>query len=90
LAEIWAYIAGEASEDTATRFVAGFAKHLDRLLRFPESGVERSLLAPDLRVTFHHRYAIYYLPLASEILIVRVLHGARDAAALAEQGGFDA
>jgi toxin ParE1/3/4 len=31
---------------------------------------------------------IYYRPDERELIIVRVLHGARDAAALAEHGGF--
>jgi len=41
-----------------------------------------------LRVTFHRAYAIYYQPLHGEIVIIRVLHGARDVMAIAEQGGF--
>jgi toxin ParE1/3/4 len=41
-----------------------------------------------LRITFHDRYAIYYRPFADAIVIIRVLHSARDAAALADQGGF--
>lgn len=51
-------------------------------------GARRPQFGPELRVTFHAPYAIYYLPTASEIIIVRVLHGARDAAAIAEHGGF--
>lgn len=47
------------------------------------------MFAPDMRVTFHGSYAIYYTPTTSEIVILRVLHGARDAAALAERGGFN-
>jgi toxin ParE1/3/4 len=57
-------------------------------LLFPFSGAERSQLAPDLRVTFHDNYAIYYLPHPKEIVIVRVLHGSRDAEAIVEGGGF--
>jgi len=41
-----------------------------------------------LRVSFSGNYAIYYLNNEREIVVVRVLHGARDAAALAEHGGF--
>lgn len=33
-------------------------------------------------------YAIYYMPLSDAVMIVRVIHGARDIAALAERGGF--
>jgi toxin ParE1/3/4 len=41
-----------------------------------------------LRVGFSGNYAIYYLQNEHELVIVRVLHGARDAAAVAEHGGF--
>jgi len=41
-----------------------------------------------LRVGFSGNYAIYYRHNEHELVIVRVLHGARDAAALAEHGGF--
>jgi toxin ParE1/3/4 len=39
-------------------------------------------------VLFHEKYAIYYLPLDDEIVIVRVLHGSRDIASIADEGGF--
>jgi toxin ParE1/3/4 len=51
-------------------------------------GTTREPLGSGLRVTFQHPYAIYYQVSARELIIVRVLHGARDAAAIAEQGGF--
>lgn len=54
----------------------------------PHSGAPRNQLAPGLRVLFHRAYAIYYTANAAEVVIVRVIHGARDAAALAERGGF--
>lgn len=54
----------------------------------PGSGAPRDQLARGLRVLFHRAYAIYYLAGAAEVVIVRVIHGARDAAALAERGGF--
>lgn len=60
------------------------------LRQFPHSGAPRPRLAPGLRVTFHYPYAIYYTPTAEAVVIVRVLHGARDVAAIVEQGGFDA
>ena len=55
---------------------------------FPLSGPSREQLAPGLRVTFHQPYAVYYTALDDAVLIIRVLHGARDVAALAEHGGF--
>ncbi|TLG78160.1 type II toxin-antitoxin system RelE/ParE family toxin [Methylocystis sp. B8] len=88
LAEIWAYVADDSSESTATRLLDKIHATFSRLQDFPLSGSERHQLAPDLRVAFHGGYAVYYLPTESEIVIVRVLHGARDAAAIADAGGF--
>lgn len=51
-------------------------------------GTPREVLGSGLRVTFLSPYAIYYRVSDRELFIVRVLHGARDAAALADQGGF--
>lgn len=60
----------------------------DQLLTFPLSGPAREHLAPNLRVKSHGAYAIYYMLTARELIIVRVLHGARDTAAIADRGGF--
>lgn len=88
LTEIWSYLALETSEDFATQFVAGITTRFDQALQFPLSGASRSHLAPGLRVIFHDKYAIYYLPRPKEIVIVRVLHGSRDIEAIAEEEGF--
>jgi toxin ParE1/3/4 len=58
------------------------------LRHFPLSGPAREWLAPGLRVTFHQAYAVYYTALPEAVVIVRVLHGARDVAALAARGGL--
>ena len=55
---------------------------------FPFSGTARQQFASGLRVVFEGNYAVYYTASETELVIVRVLHGARDAAALAERGGF--
>lgn len=39
-------------------------------------------------MTFHGAYAVYFRALPDAVVIVRVLHGARDVAAIAELGGF--
>lgn len=54
----------------------------------PDSGASRDQLARGLRVLFHRAYAIYYMAGAAEVVIVRVIHGARDVATLAKRGGF--
>ncbi len=58
------------------------------LLTFPLGNPAREQLSAGLRVTFNSNYAIYYLCKDSEVVIVRVLHGARDVASIAERGGF--
>jgi toxin ParE1/3/4 len=55
---------------------------------FPQSGATRDVLAPGLRAAFQGRHVIYYRADEGEVVIVRVLHGARDVAALAGRGGF--
>jgi toxin ParE1/3/4 len=88
LAEIWSYIASEASEATATRFLSSITIRFDDLLTLPSLGVPRPQLARGLRVFFQGNYAVYYVLRADEIVIVRVLHGSRDTAAIADQAGF--
>jgi toxin ParE1/3/4 len=58
------------------------------LRHFPFAAPERSEFAGGLRVTVHGAYAIYDQPLPDSIVIIRVLHGARDTAAIARRGGF--
>ncbi|NUB12940.1 type II toxin-antitoxin system RelE/ParE family toxin [Azospirillum brasilense] len=88
LAELWAHLASEASEAVATAFIQRIEAAFAPVCAFPLSGAVRDALAPGLRVVFHGDYALYYQPLADAVVIVRVLHGARDAASLADRGGF--
>jgi toxin ParE1/3/4 len=57
-------------------------------LQFPFAGAARAYLYHEMRVIFYERYAIYYLPRPDEIIIVRILHGSRDIATIADDGGF--
>lgn len=88
LAEIWAYLALEASEVVATRFVREIEAKFQPILDMPLMGALRDQFSPALRVIFHGRYSIYYVAQEGELVIVRVIHSARDAAAIAEHGGF--
>ena len=87
LAEIWAYIAVD-SESAATRLLDKIKATCARLLDFPSSGVSRDRLARGLRVVLQGNYAVYYTIAETEIIVVRVLHSARDAAVIAEHGDF--
>jgi toxin ParE1/3/4 len=72
----------------ASRFIVAIKTAIEPVRHFPLAAPAREQLASGLRVTFHSRYAIYYRPLADAVVIIRVLHGARDVAAIAKQGGF--
>ncbi len=41
-------------------------------------GPSRSRLSANLRLAVFRRYAVYYVPGDTKVLIVRVLHGHRD------------
>lgn len=88
MAEIWFYVALEASEATATRLIDKIKGDCEPLRHFPLAGPAREQFAAGLRVGFSGNYAVYYLHDERELVIVRIVHGARDAAALAEHGGF--
>lgn len=53
-------------------------------------GAPREQLRPGLRVLIFRDYATYYRIEEQTIIVVRVLHGHRDAAAISLRGGFDA
>ena len=88
LAEIWAYLAAEASETVADRVVNAAYAAYEPLREFPMLGAQRPQFARGLRVVFSGGYAIYYISDDVSVIVVRVLHGSRDAAAIAEHGGF--
>jgi toxin ParE1/3/4 len=89
LSDIWLFLAVEASEAVADRFVDTIKARLQILSRFPRSGSARDDVAPGLRAFVHSRYLAYYRVLPDAVLVIRVVHGARDAAAIADRGGFD-
>ena len=62
--------------------MAELEQKFNLLTKFPDMGKRREQLAPGLRGSPHGRYMIYYLAGEARIVIVRVLHSARDAAAI--------
>jgi plasmid stabilization system protein ParE len=68
--------------------VASIETKFGPLLHSPLIGSPREQFGAGLRVIFKTPYAVYYLPRDQELIIVRVLHSARDATAIADQGGF--
>lgn len=62
---------------------------LEQLQRFPLLGPSRERLAPGLRVLLYGSYAAYYIPRADGVVVIRLLHGARDVEAFATNRGFE-
>jgi toxin ParE1/3/4 len=61
----------------------------DDVLLFPLAGAARDGIRRGLRVLIHRNYAIYYRVERRAVVVVRVIHGARDVRALAKHGGFN-
>jgi toxin ParE1/3/4 len=77
IAEIWDFIA----EDSLAA-ADGFVERLDREFRLlasqPMMGRARDELAPGLRSMPFMRYVVFYEPVREGIIVVRVIHSARD------------
>ncbi len=90
LDDIWWHIAQDNPE-AADRVLDEIGRVCGLLLTQPMMGRARPELAPGLRsFPVARAYLLYYLPVADGLQAVRVLHGAQDAVALADRGGFDA
>ncbi|MCF7984120.1 MAG: type II toxin-antitoxin system RelE/ParE family toxin [Thiohalocapsa sp.] len=81
LSDIWAFIAQD-NPDAATRFVREIEKRFKPLLADPQIGSRRDHLAEGLRVHFYRDDALYYRHSDIDVILVRVVHGARDTRAL--------
>ena len=78
LDDIWDYIAQD-SGTAADRVLDELQKRFELLAGNPELGELQPLLSDGKYRRFCFRkYVIYYRPLADGIVLVRVLHGARD------------
>lgn len=77
LIDIAAYIAADDPARAVT-FVDELEARCAGLIYFPESGRERTELAPGLRSKPHGRYVIFYTPSDEAVRIERILYGARD------------
>ena len=79
LFDIWDYLADKEGLDLADRIRDTIFSEIHRLATLPEIGHRRrDLTSKD--VLFHRifNYLIIYVPESSPLLVVRVLHGARD------------
>lgn len=89
LLEIREYLLREGGPAAADRVRLALQAACDRLARTPGIGHIRDDLTRDRRHRFWgvHSYLIVYRPDTSPLEIIRVIHGARDAAALLQDEG---
>ena len=78
LAEIWSYIAEEASPTTADRLIDDIVHRFELLAEQPEMGRARPEFGRDVRSFAVENYVIYYRHEGDDVLVARILHGRRD------------
>lgn len=87
-----AYLAEQAGEAVATRFLDALERTLGSLEDAPAIGKPRSLDDPRLAglralpVAGFRRVLVFYVTLDDAVEVVRVLHGARDIPPLPDRG----
>ncbi|MCY2925427.1 MAG: type II toxin-antitoxin system RelE/ParE family toxin [Planctomycetota bacterium] len=77
LLEIWSYIAAD-NIGAADKLLEEVGAACERLAANPGAGRLREELAPALRSVPVGNYVIFYRPVEEGIVVIRVLHGARD------------
>lgn len=79
LIEIWLYIVEQNKDDrVADRFLNQVEAHFASILRNPGIGISADQLALGLRRSIYKNYLVFYTTQGADIVIVRVLHHARD------------
>jgi toxin ParE1/3/4 len=76
LLAIWDYIAQD-NPAAADRVLQRFQNRFNQLLQSPLAGESQDRFRTGLRSVVEGAYIVFYEPLSNEILIYRVLHGAR-------------
>jgi toxin ParE1/3/4 len=82
LAEIWTYLAGEASDAIAAAQMQKLNARCDALTAFPFSGRSRDELKPGLRAVVASPYVVLYRVSDESVEIMHIVHGRRDIAAV--------
>ena len=77
LEEIGDYIAAD-NPSRAVTFIREIRDHCDKIAKSPLSYIARPELGDGIRTCAHGRYLIVFQPSDQDVLIIRVLHGARD------------
>ena len=78
LRRIFFYLAENASESVAENMTRELIDQCAMIAENPLMGRSRYELLPEMRSLAHRPYVIFYKPAATGIIVIRVLHGARD------------
>lgn len=81
MVETWGFIAKD-NPQAASKLIREIKDRFEIIQEHPEIGPRRDRLGEGLRVHFHRDYAMYYRFTNADVIIVRVVHGARDLRAL--------
>jgi toxin ParE1/3/4 len=79
--EITSFVSS-GDEALVRKFVTRLTEVLDLLAEHPEMGRKRDDLRPGLRSVNFNPYIVIYQIQSTDVEVVRILHGARDIAAL--------
>lgn len=77
--EIDAFSHEQFGADIADAYMRGFRELFDLLRRYPKAGVEALELGEGIRSLTHRKHLILYAVQDEVVLILRLVHGARDA-----------
>jgi toxin ParE1/3/4 len=78
LEEIFEYGAANFGNEGAELYSRGFGTVFDRLRRYPHSGATCPELGEGIRSILYRQHRMYYIIQDAGVLVLRVIHGARD------------
>jgi toxin ParE1/3/4 len=78
LDQIWHYVVRKSSQEMANRLIDSLSDRIGVLCSTPLAGRSREEMAPGLRSFPCGEYVIYYRKVRGRIVVVRIIHGARD------------
>lgn len=82
LLQIYLWIHGEAGEETAERYFTKLETAALSLQYFPERGIPRFAIAPELRILIEGNYLILYRVDGDVVEVKRIVRGSVDLAQL--------
>ena len=89
LLSILDYLAGTWGDILAVRYFGALSRSIATLADLPDRGAARPRLGRGVRVLLHAPHAVYYRVVGPEVVVLRVIHGARDVVLIARRGGLN-